>query len=73
MKHLLAALALVFSFNTMADTVDSKEYRVEKRIDTDLTVVEFTSKARPDYICIYVTGGNDGGVTCIPKKTEHYK
>lgn len=73
MKHILSALALLFSFSVTADTVDSIEYKVSKNFDTDLTVVEFTPKSRPDYICIYVTGGNNGGVSCVPKKVESSK
>ena len=70
MKHILTALALLFSLNAVADTVSSKEYDVEKRIDSDPRVIEFTPKARPDYVCVYVIGGNNGGLSCFPKKDK---
>lgn len=68
MKKLLLLLAIA-SPSVMAEpTIDNiREYRVEKTMDTDLVVVEFTPIGRPDMTCIYVTGGNDGGVTCFPK------
>jgi len=66
MKHILAALVLLFSFNAMADEI---KYKIPEGVTSpDVHVLEFTPKARPDYICVYAEGGNDGGLSCFPKK-----
>lgn len=69
MKHILAALALVFGMNATAN-----EYKIpEGSSFPDIRIIEFTPKARPDYICVYAEGGNDGGVSCFPKKEQVVK
>lgn len=72
-KSFLGLILAIFSLSAFATgpTVEpTREYEVEKTFDTDLNVVEFTPKGYPHMTCLYVEGGNDGGLTCFPKKQE---
>ena len=72
MKNFFAALilALACSPALAADTIrlDVRQYDIEKKLDTDPSVLEFTPKSAPHMQCIYVAGYQAGGTSCFPKK-----
>ncbi|CAL9979071.1 hypothetical protein VPHD148_0220 [Vibrio phage D148] len=71
MKHILAALALLFSFNAVAETtVSTKQYRLEKSMDGDPRILQFTPPGHPHMVCLTLDDGNGGGLTCFPKRAK---
>ena len=76
MIQLFAIIVLLgISLYTVAEPTSSVEYKISKQFSfgTDINVVEFTPKSRPDYTCIITKLGNSGGISCFPKATQIYK
>lgn len=74
MKALLLATALLTTLPALPafgrDIPADDVYYLEVPRDIDVKVVQWTPPGFPDMVCMYATGGNDGGVTCFRKEPE---